>query len=130
MSINQERYGAYVLGIVGIVATVGLIVMILNINSSSDSYDLYGKVIEASETSTYTSWALCLDQGNMIKLSYKEGGTLVKKDICTGQNDKMIARVSCTQNHDKTYTDTYSNAEQCPKGMSCMKDHNDAAYCG
>src|SRR3989338_1199551 len=97
--INNDKAGAYILGIVGIVAAVGLIVAIMGAVGGSSGSDISGAVTSASDEEEgntdfpeYTQWTTCLDQGNMIKLGNHEGGTFVKKDFCTETVDKMIAK--------------------------------------
>lgn len=131
MAKQTDKTGAYILSIVGVVAAVGLFTMFLG-GGSGDS--LSGAAVQAwdtqSTTTTYTKWTTCLDMGNMIKLGNPQGGTLVKKDACTGQEDKMLVMVSCAQDVDGGFTYKYSNPIQCASTKSCMKDENGAAYCG
>jgi len=134
--MNNDKAGAYILGIVGVVAAVGLIVAIIGALGGSGSSDISGAVTSASDEEMdrdfpqYTQWTTCLDQGNMIKLGNHQGGTLTKKDVCTGTVEKMISRVSCAEDLDGYYTYKYTNAEDCSKGKSCKKDDKGAAYCG
>ncbi|MEK6868130.1 MAG: hypothetical protein AABX98_04890 [Nanoarchaeota archaeon] len=135
-AINHNKAGAYILGIIGIVAAVGLIVAIMGAVGESSRSDISGAVTSASDGDMdrdfpdYTQWTTCLNQGNMIKLGNHEGGTLVKKDVCTGTVDKMISRVSCAQDVDGFYTYKYTNADGCAHGKSWEKADDGAAYCG
>ncbi len=135
-AMNHNKTGAYILGIVGLVAAVGLIVAILGAVREAGSSDISGAVTSALDGKMnrdfpeYTQWTTCLDQGNMVKLGNHEGGTLVKKDVCTGTADKMISRVSCAQDVDGFYTYKYTNADGCSQGKACKTDDNGAAYCG
>ena len=129
---TADKTGTYILSIVGVVAAVGLFTIFFGGSSSGDS--ISGAAIEVGETqstsTTYTEWTTCLDKGNSIKLGNKQGGTLVKTDTCTGQEDKMLVYVTCAQDVDGYYTYKYSNPIQCGSLTSCMKDENGAAYCG
>lgn len=124
----MERSAAYIVGIVGVVAAVGILVAILNAGAGSSDVSGAATYIESSSVPMTTQWTTCVDQGNMIKLGNKQGGTLVKKDTCTGTADKNIAYVSCVMDEDGYYSYKYSNQEPC--SGTCMEDDEGAAYCG
>lgn len=127
MKLDEKTVSLYLVAIVGIVAGVALLVLILdNITTTST---ISGAAVQSTTTTT-TSWTTCLDKGNSVKLGNHQGGTLEKKDVCTGTADKLISHVTCAQDLDGYFTYKYSNAEQCSAGTTCMKDNNGAAYCG
>ena len=106
---TADKTGTYILSIVGVVAAVGLFTLFSGASSSGDS--ISGAAIEVGETqsttTTYTEWTTCVDvlNGKGIKLGNREGGALVKKDVCTGQQDnKMLTYVICAEDVDGGYT--------------------------
>lgn len=85
-----------------------------------------------STTATYTS---CVDYGNYIILSNDAGWKRVKKDLCTGVQNKLIRKAACVLKNDPTdddygeYTFTYTAIASCDSGERCALDENRAAYC-
>lgn len=123
MAKTADKTGTYILGIVGVVAAVGLFTMFFGGSSSTAS--LSGAAVTVGETQStapsYTEWTTCLDQGNVIKLGNKQGGTLIKKDVCTGQQgNKMLSYVTCAQDVNGAFTYKYSNPVQCGIGKECI----------
>ncbi len=129
MKLNENMTCVYIVALVGIVAAVALILLIMSNMNTTDSTDISGAAVQ-STTTTYTKWTTCLDKGDSIKLGNTQGGTLEKKDVCTGTADKMISLVSCAQDVDGYYTYKYSNPIQCSQMESCKKDSEGYAYCG
>lgn len=124
MRLDEKTMSVYLVAIVGIVAAVALLLIILN---SVDTGTVSGAAVQSTTTS-YTEWTTCLDKGNSIKLGNPQGGTLEKKDVCTGTANKLISHAICTQDADGYYTYKFSNPEQCGAGKTCMKDSS-GAYC-
>jgi hypothetical protein len=130
----EDKTGVYMLGVVGIVAAVAILVGMMNLGVSGDT-NLSGAAVSAGDRSTsptYTDWTSCLDHGSQIKLANDEGSSLVKRDLCTGSTiaGKQIKTVSCVQAVDGGYTYKFANPQDCAEGLRCMKDDNNAAYCG
>ena len=122
---TADKTGTYILSIVGVVAAVGLFTMFFGGSSRGDS--ISGAAVEVGETrsttTTTTEWTTCIDtlDGKGIKLGNRQGGTLVKKDVCTGQQDnKLLSYVTCAQDVDDGYTYKYSNPVQCGAGKECI----------
>ncbi len=122
---TTDKTGAYILSIVSVVAAVGLFTLFSGGSSGSDS--ISGAAIEVgktqSTTTTYTKWTTCVDvlNGKGIKLGNREGGSLLKKDVCTGQQDnKLLSYVTCAEDIDDGYTYKYSNPVQCGVGRECI----------
>lgn len=122
---TADKTGTYILSIVGLVAAIGLFTLFSGARSSSDS--ISGAAIEVGETqsttTTYTEWTTCTDvlDGKGIKLGNRAGGTLVKTDVCTGQQDnKLLSYVTCAEDVDGGYTYKYSNPVQCGTGRECI----------
>ena len=122
---TADKTGTYILSIVGVVAAVGLFTLFSGASSSGDS--ISGAAIEVGETqstsTTYTEWTTCVDvlNGKGIKLGNRQGGSLVKEDVCTGQQDnKMLTYVICAEDVDGGYTYKYSNPVQCGVGKECI----------
>lgn len=109
-----------------LVAVVGVAAVLLGANGDNS---ITGAV---STTSTYSS---CVDYGNYIILSNEDGAKRVKKDICTGMQNKFLRKAACVLKNDPQdydsgeYTFTYTKIALCDSGASCTKDENKAAYC-
>lgn len=79
----------------------------------------------------------CTDYGNYIILQNDAGWRKVKKDICTGVDNKFIRKAACvkpeelgyTATEKESYVYTYTKVAYCASGSSCTLDSNKAAYC-
>ncbi len=109
-----------------LVAIVGVAAVLFGSNGDNS---ITGAV---STTSTYSS---CIDYGNYIILSNEDGAKRVKKDICTGMQNKFLRKAACVLSNDPAdpdygkYTFTYTKIALCDSGASCTRDENKAAYC-
>lgn len=109
-----------------LVAIVGVAAVLLGSNGDNT---ITGAV---STTATYSS---CVDYGNYIILSNEDGAKRVKKDICTGMQNKFLRKAACVLKNDLQdydygeYTFTYTKIALCDSGVSCTRDENKAAYC-
>ena len=92
--------------------------------------------ITGSVTSTI-NYNKCTDYGNYIILQNDAGWRKVKKDICTGVDNKFIRKAACvkpeelgyTATEKESYVYTYTKVAYCASGSSCTLDSNKAAYC-
>jgi hypothetical protein len=105
------------------IAVIGTAAVVLQARTSAD-------LTSATTATTYTHYSSCTDYGNYIILENDAGWRLVKKDLCTGANNKFLKRVACVEDRNYDYyTYTYAGLAYCESGASCVYDKNRAAYC-
>lgn len=86
---------------------------------------------------TTINYNKCTDYGNYIILENDAGWRKIKKDICTGVDNKYIQKVACVKPEEndysaiekESYVYTYTKIAYCVSGASCTLDANHAAYC-
>ncbi len=86
---------------------------------------------------TTINYNKCTDYGNYIILQNDAGWRKVKKDICTGVDNKYIRKAACvkpeelgyTATEKESYVYTYTKIAYCASGESCALDSSNAAYC-
>ena len=86
---------------------------------------------------TTANYNECTDYGNYIILQNDAGWRKVKKDICTGVDNKLIRKVACilperdgySSAETQYYIYTYTKVAFCDSGKNCALDENHAAYC-
>lgn len=111
------------------IAVLGVIVVFYQTGEGvTGAYTAYSP----KSTITYTK---CTDNDKWILLENDAGWKRIKKDICTGVDNKFLRKVSCVLKNDPEsadygeYSYTWTGIAACDSGKPCALDENGIGHC-